>query len=771
MRLAASFVLIATSIAAAAPPEPSGAHPRMLLDAKVKAAWKAQAGEARGPVVGAIAMCHNGGNSREHDRALYQGSEWAKTLQACLVAWAATDRPEYAATAIKFFTALLDDLDTVGDRQGGDRAASRDNGYAIRNLGPYTALAYDWLHDAPGMTPALRQRARQRWAAWLTWYRKHGYRARNAGTNYQAGYLAAATLVAVAQAGEAAEEDGPRLWAFVADELWGKDMAAALATGGILDGGDWPEGWQYGPLAVAEYALSARIARAAGIRVDGVEPWLASVFRRHVYGLSPADRVYPGGDTEDEQANIAPHVLTLGAIALGDASAEDKRWARGELGRLHLADRDFFLFDALANIGDQPALAPRSAWPTWYLAAATGTIYARTRWDDQAVWFIAECQHGLEVDHRHPNAGNFVLTRGKDDVLVDPSPYGSLSTLTTNAPTVASAQFPADYIPSQAAWSEKTRWEWATQTRSGVVAARCDYADQYKFQHRPSDVAQASRDLVMLPSSDGTDAAVIVVDRASTDAEQRAMFLRFRVPNGLALDGDVATTTIGASKLVIRSVSRSSGKPMIGRTSLKDCFGRGTPKGKCDASRFPVSDFRIEIAGPEPRAAHVLVASDGKPSTATPISGDGWAGVRITGPREAVVVWPSTPAGPLRYRAATGTHVILDAPQVAGRATITASRDGDACAVEVTPGGSFAASPAIITLDQACAVTADPASPSAASALGAKPPAPNNGRATRTGCCDAQNPPGSPIAMTAIVLGLVLRQRRVSGRRPARAGS
>src|SRR4051812_23125415 len=293
---AALLVMLLAAAAHAAPPEPSGPHPRMLLDDKLRATWKAMAALEHGPVVGAIALCTDAHDTPEHDRAVYMGAEWSKVLQACLVAWVATDKPAHAETAIKYFTALLDDLDKVGDKQGGDTAANRDSGYAIRNLAPYTALAYDWLHDVKGMTPALRQKARQRWAAWLDWYKDKGYRARVAGSNYQSGYLAAATLIAIAQGGEAAEENGPKTWAFVADELWGKDMAAALAAGGILDGGDWPEGWQYGPLAVAHYALAARVARGAGIKVDGVEAWLSSVLRRHVYGLSPGDRVYPGQD-------------------------------------------------------------------------------------------------------------------------------------------------------------------------------------------------------------------------------------------------------------------------------------------------------------------------------------------------------------------------------------------------------------------------------------------------------------------------------------------
>src|SRR6185436_10684672 len=182
--------------------------------------------------------------------------------------------------------------------------------------------------------------------------------------NYQAGYLLAATAIAIAQGGEAAEERGPELWKFVADELWGKDMAAALAAGGVLDGGDWGEGWQYGPLAVAEYALAARIARAHGLGVDGITAWLAGLLRRHVYALNPSERMWAGGDFDDEHAYTAPSAMTLAAVALGDATPDDRRWARGELGRLKLTNKDALLYGALATIGDPPTAVPREAWPT-----------------------------------------------------------------------------------------------------------------------------------------------------------------------------------------------------------------------------------------------------------------------------------------------------------------------------------------------------------------------------------------------------------------------
>ena len=756
MRAVVVLVLLARA-AWAAPPEPTGAHPRMLLDAELRAAWKADAKANRGPVKGAIALCTDARDTAEHDRAVYQGSEWAKVLQACLVAWAATDDASFSKTAIRFFNALLDDLDRIGDAQGGDKAATRDDGYAIRNLGPYTALAYDWLH---AQLPAdVRAKARKRWHAWLTWYKEHGYRARVPGTNYQAGYLVSATLIAIAQGGENSEE-GTLLWRYVADELWGKDMKAALAPGGILDGGDWPEGWQYGPLAVTSYALAARIAKRAGIDVQGVDVWLASMLRRHVYGLSPADKVYAGGDTETEAANIDPAVNTLNAMSLGDASPDTRRWAKGELSRLRLADADSLLHDALATVGEKPALVPRATWPTWYLAGATGTLFARTRWDENAMWFVAECQASLDIDHRHRNTGNFVLSRGKDDVIVDPSPYGSASTLTGNAPTVASAHLPPDYIPSQGAWGETSGWDYAMQTKSGVVAARCDYADQYKFQERPSDVPEALRDLVLLPGPDGTEAVLVVVDRATTTTERRAMHLRFRVPAPFELGADVATARIGGTQLQIASVVKTGGTAARGAPTGKDCFAEGIKKGQCDAARFPVTDYRLIVPGPKPRAVHAISATGATKAQTTKLGGKDWTGVRVAGVRDAVVVWPNAPRAAVTYRAPRGaavTHVVLDAPE---RAAIAASVDGDGCTVSVKAGGDTAP-PVIVTLDETCKVTVDPAADGASSAAGAKPrPIRKQAAVRRSGCCAAQTTPGSPIAMTIVVALVVLRRRR-----------
>jgi hypothetical protein len=235
--------------------------------------------------------------------------------------------------------------------------------------------------------------------------------------------------------------------------------------------------------------------------------------------------------------------------------------------------------------------------------------------------------------------------------------------------------------------------------------------------------------------------------------------LRFRTPGHFALDGETASSTIGGTKLVIANLGRTSGKATIGVPTLKDCFKEGTVRGTCDAARFPVTDYRVVVAGPKPRAVHVISAVAANPAIATALSGSDWAGVKLGGVRDAVVVWRTEGSGTLTYQVPRGkavTHVVLDAT------SLTAKRDGDTCVVEGTAGSG----PAIVTLDQDCNVTIDPEAP-AASATNTKATG-TRVHSPRSGCCGAQATPTSPIAM-ALVVGLVLLRRRAVRQRSARA--
>jgi hypothetical protein len=761
--LLSAIVLGTTSYAAAQAPEPSGAHPRILLDDKLRATWKKQAKE--GAVARALARCdETRSNPKEFQRDSYMGFDWSASASACLIAWVVRGADADAKQALVFVEALLDDLQMLGDKKGGEAAVRRDTGYAIRSLPIYPAIAYDWLYSHPAMTPALKQKIRERLDTWLAWYKKGGYHRRTPANNYHAGYLWAASLTAIALGGEK-DEFISELWKHVRDDIWGTDMAKALAPGGLLDGGDFPEGWQYAPLSVVEYAVAARIVENHGIKIDGVDRWLTAMFARTIHARSGAlDTIAAIGDTQDPTASIKVNAHTMLAIMAGPSQEIAQKQAAAEKQRLGLVAKDYYLFEALAQAREiVPSTPALEKWPTSYYAPGVRTFYARTSWAKDGVWLSTICMPtpNEDADHMQPAAGNFTVTRGSDEILVDPSPYGSLSTLTTNAPTVDSKQLPVKYRPSQGPWGEAAHYKWAQQTASGVMVTRCDYADQYKFQERSSDISFAQRDIVLVPwGKTRSDASIVIIDRGQTSGADYQMYLRFRTPGVISLTGNVATSKTGATTLAIHHVR--GGKPEVKQGTVGECWN--IDRGKCDLTRIPTGEYRVTIPGPEPEAVNVLdVSADGKIAVASLPSGA--IHLKRAG-QDAYVTHLIKPGSYTVTPSANATHVVLSET---ANAKLTVTKDGASCKVELTgDGGPREPAPFVVVVDATCKATDDqrtgPASPdlAAGSAAGTQIPVggPPPRSKTRGGCCATGG--GEPLASTMLfgLVALRLRRRR-----------
>ena len=391
------------------------------------------------------------------------------------------------------------------------------------------------------------------------------------------------------------------------------------------------------------------------------------------------------------------------------------------------------------------------------------------------------------------SASGFVFSRGADPLIVDPSPYGSRSTLTGNAMTVDSDVVQGKYKPSQTPWSVADL-RWARGTASGVVAARADVAGAFRFSEVPSDMPLAHRDWVFLPEGE-----TIAVDRVVTGVPTSNVYVRFRTPAALTLAAagghPVARGQVGASALAIHAVV---GEPRAAPTTIavpksRDC---GDDMGACTVARFPVHEYALKVRGDEVLAIHVLdgLGRAEAPAEVAALREPGAVGVSVrrAGKQTYVVAAARPRAQPpskLSYAAAGAgptRHVVFDAPgsdSGAGETAVTAVAGPDGrCQVTLSTSGgkSMAGRPAIFTLGPAaggCAVSEDAAAGQVmggrAGEVGGPPGA--EPRSRRSGGCsyvidrvDNMNPKRKRKASAALAIGasimvvvvLVARLRR-----------
>lgn len=469
---------LVTGIVHAAP------HPRLLLDGAARERLKAAAKRGTPAWQAVHEKCEE--NVAGNEQSGYHGFDWAYAMAELALCWHATGEARYAKTAVRYFGALVHDLERVGDGQGGDKKIADDHGYPIRTHGVYAALGYDWLHDAPDMTPKLQKAALARLAAWLAWYRKSGYHNDAPGTNYFIGYATTQLLAGLAAEGETPEaaewlRDGR-------DRLWGKLLLPVLTT--QIAGGDFPEGWQYGELYAAQIALVAEAHRTAkGTAIAGPLAWLRDVIQHHLHALLPSGlQVHDGGDWGDRPCKPSRIGLSMIAHVLDAAWPERAAEARFVANRLLPAEADQVRWMTL--VAERPGgreSDPRTGRPASLHIPSTGLSLMRSGWDVGAVWVSMSAGPHLVEDHQHYDKGHFELWRGDDALLVTGADYGTYATLNHNTLLVHDRGKVLNYSPNQGDWGRETVRTTHFADDGEAVIAVGDITDAYLPQCASSD--------------------------------------------------------------------------------------------------------------------------------------------------------------------------------------------------------------------------------------------------------------------------------------------
>ena len=739
---------------------PSSAHPRLFMSAADLAAYQADMGHSGSPTASAIADCQDAiaHPSQNMDRGGSDGNTWPRVALSCAFAYRVTNQMSYLTQALASWHAALDDDQTLGDHMGcvagtstdwqtwaasGSgmapaiiRTVTHDTGYPIRWYAPFIALVYDWLNGAPGVDAALLGQTRTCLSNWIDWYAAHGYHHDQAGANYGAGFVAGQALVGVA-IGTDGGADGHIFSGAIhtyRDVLIAQGLANQSTPGaaGPLVGGDWLEGWQYGPLSIYEYALGARVLSDFGVSLPEMSDWIDAVAVRHVYGLVPtADAQWCGGGDFDDSDHVycIPNENVINGVLVGPSSDQAAAYVAG------LDDGNNPAFPVYAAFARRRTVTPvdfhatTPSQPLWYVSRGSRGVYARTDWTTSAFWAVFQSAPVLVDDHEHFAASNFAFSRGADHLIVDSSQYGAFGTLETNGLTADSPLLAmhGDYAMTQTPWSQ-AELVWARNS-DGVIAARSDLAHAFIFSDTPSDIPYAHREWVLLP-----EGQIVTIDRVHTADATHTMHVRFHantVAGGhLMFAGIVATGTVGGSHVAIHQVSTAGGTAHITApdhlSDSSNCAG-SYPYGPCNDARFAVDIYALDVPGPYASAVHVI---DGYATTGATVGSindatyaDAMGNTQVVGAavfsamHQSYVLASSAhdgAAGATITYSVPGTsasrHVVFDAPEASdGTSNVAALASGGRCAITITAGsgGGFTGHPLVFHVDtaaNACAV-------------------------------------------------------------------
>jgi hypothetical protein len=517
----------------------------------------------------------------------YQGWAWAHAIGSLTTCWHATGDVRWRAATARYLAALLDDRDKVGDGAGGDRLIERDHGYGMRTHAVFAALAYDWLHGAPELDPALQRRTFARLDAWIDWYKSRGYLRDQPLHNHMIGYFAAAAISGIATAG-----DAPRAAEHLRharEDLLDKLIAPTFAT--QLAGGGWPEGWQYGDHVAVQLAWIADAERRAGRDVFAKLPWLRDIVRHHAHALLPDGRTtWDGGDWSEKPAKMPSSALWALAATLPDAGARSD--ALG-LARALATGTDLTENAWLAAIADDPAAAatdPRQGALALHLPGM-GLTLARSGWKRDATFVGFQSGPVLTADHQHSDQGHFEIWRGQDGLITDPGAYGAASSMSHNTLLIDDGGQGLAYSPNQGRWGTAARTS-RFHDAADHMAVRGDFADAYRpypASGKQPTVEQAQRDLVFVRPG-----VVVVRDRVRVTSE------RFRV--SWALHGGATPVTEGPSRLRIEQGSSRADVALLAPEGARFEMRR-EPTPSCDGpwcNNDPEQkgSVRVEAAAP-----------------------------------------------------------------------------------------------------------------------------------------------------------------------------
>jgi len=488
-------------------------------------------------------------------------------------------------------------------------------------------LAYDWLYDAPGVTPEVRAEIRARVAPLA----ERGLRASDDHVFHNYIWMSAGGVAVWAMAIAGEDEDADRLFETIRTRFNRRLYPAWRYLDGLPSEpmGYWalyvlaPGVWT---LLSAQSAFETDLVGRIRTEQDG---WLDRHVDNLVQSTLPNLRYLPWGDLQGGPNGGVTHEMACvidaatWALRSGEGAWLSRKVAAKRGLRRFYGDTAVFYMLYTPRLGAEPTEPPRS-----FFAGAdhAGHVIARSGWGDgdTVVAFTCTDHYG---DHHHYDQGSFIIYRG-GLLAVDPPVYRKIrgpQQRTENHSTLLIDGKPQR--PCRGQWFKtveafKENLDGGRRLECGdilfhrdagpwaAVAGRFDQA--YECQALASLVRQI---LFVRPGT------VVVVDRLTAAERQRVPPVQWllQVPAEPETDGPAVTATNGTSWIRCRPVHPSAAAPHVevtpvGTHRVAYAYPAGDATGAAEGPGEAAADRPGDEADAQTRTlVHVLEVGDGEP--------------------------------------------------------------------------------------------------------------------------------------------------------------
>lgn len=346
----------------------------------------------------------------------YHGSEWLDAIQTLGLAYRITGNAAYAQKAIAVMNAA-----NAATQAGDLRPVSIDSGFPSRMVALALAVGFDWTYDQ--MDATTKAQTITTLNAWYDWFKASALD--NTGpalSNYFGGHLLGFGTAGLATAGDNARSGEITTYM---RQLFDSQIGAAFNGGAFAGGFPW-EGYVYGTnhfVRILQYMQAVKTA--TGEDIYSTSDYAQKIARNLIYNRKPNRwQATDEADYAGDYTALFPH--TLPAILTGFLSGKTEGgWMQsflqtfapdptnsGQLGPDPVSN--FLLAD--------PSVAPidyRTTLPPYFHSLGDEHFYARSSWQDDAVFATFRAGSTHLAGHQLKNAGHFSLQRGNDYFLVN----------------------------------------------------------------------------------------------------------------------------------------------------------------------------------------------------------------------------------------------------------------------------------------------------------------------------------------------------------------